>query len=169
MSEHDAREVEVRILGLPLPAYEVAAEHMEELRREFALLAMRPPEDPAHGLPHRLTEVIAALTERYGDFTAGPDAERDDALAAGREAIDLTYRVPASAAAASRDLMELLDEADEYCRRGDHLLTLATPPVARAMRDWYLAEFVRQIEDGAPPLSWSDYCRTHPVASASQG
>jgi hypothetical protein len=163
VSEHNGEQVEVRVLGFPLATYEVAAEHMQDLQREFALLAMRPP-DPAHELPRRLLEVVTALSDRYAGFTAGPDTERDDALAAGRETIDLTYRVPATVAAAARELDALLDEADEYCRRGEHLLTLATPPVAREMRRWYLGEFTRQIERGEPPVSWADYCRTRAVA-----
>jgi hypothetical protein len=159
----DGDAVEVRVLGLPLAAYEVASEHMEELQREFALLAMRPPDDPEHELPRRLLDVIAALTTRYGGFTADTDAERDEAIAAGKESIDLTYRVPRAVAAAARELDALLDEADQFCRRGEHLLTLEAPPIARAMRRWYLGEFVRQIEHGEPPQSWDDYCRTHPT------
>ena len=49
----------------------------------------------------------------------------------------------------------MLDEADEYCRRGDHLLTLATPPEELRFRRWFISEFVDQV-NGAPPTPWPD-------------
>jgi hypothetical protein len=52
----------------------------------------------------------------------------------------------------------MLDEADEYCRRGEHLLTLETPPELVRFRRWYLQEFVNQIA-GAAPEPWPDYRR----------
>ena len=48
----------------------------------------------------------------------------------------------------------MLDEADESCTRGDHLLTLATPEELR-FRCWFIGEFVAQI-NGAPPTPWPD-------------
>ena len=47
----------------------------------------------------------------------------------------------------------MLEEADDYCRRGDHLLTLATPEEERRFRRWFIGEFVDQIE-GKPPTPW---------------
>jgi hypothetical protein len=35
--------------------------------------------------------------------------------------------LPAGVGPAAQQLGDMLDEADEYCRRGDHLLTLAAP------------------------------------------
>jgi hypothetical protein len=64
------------------------------------------------------------------------------------------FRVPAAAKDAAINLGRLLDEADEYCRRGD-LLTLATPSDTLAFRRRYLEEFVRQI-DGAPARPWQE-------------
>ncbi len=49
-----------------------------------------------------------------------------------------------------------MDEADDYCRAGQHLLTLVTPPEALAFRRWYLGEFVRQIA-GEQPRPWTDW------------
>ena len=70
--------------------------------------------------------------------------------------MDLIYHVPVEVRQAAIDLGVLLDEADDFCRQGDELLTLATPPRAVAFRRWFLEEFVRQI-DGQPPVSWEDY------------
>jgi len=50
----------------------------------------------------------------------------------------------------------MLDEADDYCRRGDHLLTLATPAEELRFRRWFVGEFVEQL-GGAAPTPWPAY------------
>ncbi len=147
---------EVHILRFPLRVYAEANEHMEELKREFALLALRPPREPGHELPRRLVDLIDELDDKYAGLTETPDQVRDAALERGEDYVDLTFHVPDSVVTASQALDEILDEVDEYCRRGEHLLTLATPPGALALRKWYLAEFVRQLQ-GEPPVPWPDY------------
>ena len=157
--------VDVRVIGLPLRLFAKGAEHGEELRREFTLMAMRPPDESSHPVPKRLVQLIAELNGRYGSFTAGPDAAREEAMATGGDAIDLVYQVPPHAATAARELAALLAEADEFCRDGDHLLTLATPPELVRLRDWYLGEFIRQIEHGAEPTPWPEFDRAERDAS----
>ena len=39
----------------------------------------------------------------------------------------------------------MIDEADDYCRQGEHLLTLASPPDCIAYREWYLGQVVGQL------------------------
>lgn len=144
---------EVRLIGMPLGAWQAAQEHYDELFREFTLIASRPSEG-AHTVPKRLMALIDNLTQSYGGFNTAAEAELDQALAEGRETIDLTFHVPREAGAATVELARLLDEADEYCRQGTELLTLVTPPGPLAFRNWYLDEFVRQIE-GRPPRPWA--------------
>ena len=139
--------VEVRILGLPLRVYARAAEHGDELFREFALVASRDPADDA-SVPARLLALVADLG-RFSSFTAAAGADLQAALGRGDDEVDLSYRVPPEAAQAVVELDRLLDEAEAYCRSED-LLTLAAPPDALAFRRWYLAEFVRQAAGGAP-------------------
>jgi ketosteroid isomerase-like protein len=141
--------VRVSILGMPLDVMQRSSEHSDELLREFALIRG----ESAHHVPARLLALIEELRGRFGSFSEGPRRAMDAALARGDETIDLHYDVPPTVAAAARQLGDLLDEADEFCRSGD-LLTLATLPEGRAFRHWYLEEFQRQI-DGLPPRSWS--------------
>ena len=143
--------VEVHIIGLSLDAYRRTSEHNDELLREFALISQREPEGTA--LPRRLLQVMDQLQSRYGGFTAGQTETMAGALARGEETIDLVYRVPREVKQACVELDGLLDEVDQYCRAGDDLLTLATPPDAVAFRRWFLGEFVAQV-DGAPPTPW---------------
>jgi hypothetical protein len=50
----------------------------------------------------------------------------------------------------------MLDEADEYCRSGQHLLTLAADDEIVRFRHWYLEQFIAQIA-GEQPVAWPDY------------
>src|SRR5215210_5916926 len=120
--------VTVQLLGLPVPLQARAEEHNAELTRELMLIGeqMRQQGDHA-GLPARLVTLVEQLTAEYSVFTGEQEQQLADAIATGVEAIDLTYRVPSSAAAAARALDDILDEADEYCRAVEHLLTLPTP------------------------------------------
>ena len=146
--EQESELVTVVLRDVPLRIWQRAAEHHDELMREMALLALAP--DPP-SLPTRLTELVEVLGQRYGAAGARPDDEREEALAAGLDRVDLTYEVPRSAGPAAAHMRALLDEAEEYCR--DALLTLAQPKVQADFAQWYIQEFVRQCE-GAEPSPW---------------
>ncbi len=138
----------IRILNLPVRLQGRAREHHEELMREFALLELSDSDVPA-----RLFELIATLQSQYAAESEGPRLKLEQALARGDRSIDLDYQMPAAAGEAVVALGAMLEEADEYCRRGDQLLTLANPPDLVAYRRWYLDEFTRQIA-GEPPRPW---------------
>jgi hypothetical protein len=146
--------VTVRMLGIPLGIYRESAEHGDELMREFALIRERDPE-AGRAVPRRLLALVDALTEQFGAFTAAQEAQLRDAHERGERTIDLVYQVPAEAKQAALELDAMLEEADAFCREGNDLLTLATPPRAVAFRNWFLDEFVRQI-DGGEPRPWHD-------------
>jgi hypothetical protein len=148
------RDIQVRIIGMPLDIYRKASEHFNELKREFTFL--RDEKGLAVSAPQRLLDVSHRLSTRYRGFTTTPNTLRDEAMSRGDKAIDLTYEVPPSVKDACIELIGLLEEADEYCRSGEHLLTLAAPPDVVHFRRWFLEEFVRQV-DGAEPRSWADY------------
>ncbi|HEV2809580.1 MAG TPA: hypothetical protein VGV93_04175 [Acidimicrobiales bacterium] len=147
--------ITVRLLQFPLELYRQASEHQDELHREFALLQHPSSEDEA-SVPRRLRLLIEELNDRFGDFSAGPRSALATALDRGENSIDVEYRVPPEAREAVVALGALLDEADDFCRRGTHLLTLATPPGPLALRRWYLGQFVAQIE-GADPTPWDQW------------
>lgn len=151
---------EVRLLGFPLALHARAQEHHEELMREFQLLALDPA--PVQTVPRRLVALVDELVNDYAGFTDAVNAERDAAYDRGDESVDLTYVVPRSVADAATRLDEMLDEADEFCRTGDRLLTLAAPAEAVALRHWQLSEFRAQL-DGASPTSWSDWLARNPL------
>lgn len=144
--------IEVRIVSLPVDVYLRAAEHNDELMREFALVASDGGHDEA-AVPTRLLALVDELRSRFSGFTTQPEAELREAAVRGDPTIDLFYLVPPDVARGAADLDRLLDEADAFCQAGD-LLTLATPPEALAFRRWLLGEFVRQAA-GEAPAAWS--------------
>jgi hypothetical protein len=110
----------------------------------------------ADGLPTRLVDLVAALSGRYSMFTTEQEQQLADAIASGVPSVDLTYRLPRSVADAAAALDRILDEADDFCRDGQHLLTLATPAELVTYRKWFLEQLVDQA-DGQPPVPWEDY------------
>lgn len=154
MTESGEAMVEVRILGLSLDAYSASSAHHDELFREFALVVSRPP-SAGHEVPAQLLAMIERLNDRFSTFTATPTAELQAAIERGAKTVDLTYYLPASAREQIAELTDLLAQADEYCQQGD-LLTVAPPEDAVRFRNWFLREFVAQI-DGAPPVPWSKF------------
>jgi hypothetical protein len=139
-----------------------STQHFEELMREFALITLdtertRETTDSIRAVPERLLTLVAELTHEFAAFTAAVQAQREEAAARGDSEIDLTYHMPPSTADAVRQLEALLEEVDDFCQAGRHLITLATPPESLAFRQWYFSEFIAQMELGRPPVPWPDY------------
>jgi len=145
--------VEVQLLQLPLDLLARAQEHSEELRREFQLIASPQTDDTS--VPARLLALSQQLSGRYGMYTQEADRVIAAARERGEDSVDVTMSVPDSAGDAARALGAMLAEADAFCRDGD-LLTLATPEELVRLREWYLDQFITQIE-GGPPVPWPQY------------
>lgn len=145
--------VNVMLLRFPLRLWARSQEHYDGLIREFTLLLLAEGDPERHHLPARLLDLVARLTAQYATANAAPDAVRDSALQAGERVIDLHFLTPVAAGAASVDLAQMLKEADEYCRAGTELLTLAVPDDIAAFVEWYLGEFIAQLA-GDEPRAW---------------
>jgi hypothetical protein len=164
---NDVDLVTVRLIRIPLAVQMRSSQHFDELMREFTLITLDEAGDQvsasARPVPLRLRDLVEELTQEFGSFTTAVIQERDAAIARGDPEIDLTYHVPPAVADASRRLGDLLDEVDEFCRAGEHLITLETPPECKAFRRWYLGEFIEQVEQGREPRLWQDYvAERHP-------
>lgn len=151
--------VEVRLLQIPVRLWARSQEQHDALMREFALMSVptEPGEKERH-VPSRLLELIDTLNADFEGVSTEQEQALEAAAAAGVESLDLVYRIPAAAAPASKALGAMLDEADEYCRQGQHLLTLAPDEELVRFRWWFLDQFIHQTE-GKPPIAWPDYRR----------
>jgi anti-anti-sigma factor len=142
--------MQVRLLGLPVRVHVESMAHLDALQREIDVINF----DDQSAAPRRLRALIDELQERFGGLSEHPDAELRAAIDQEDEAIDLVYEVPVEVAEAFQRLSEVLDAVDEYCRQGEHLLTLASPPQAVAYRRWFFGEFSAQLH-GAAPMPWT--------------
>jgi len=149
--------VAVRLLRIPVKVYAQTQEHGDALMREFALISQQLKEHESDHVPRRLVDLVDELNASYSQLSAEQEKILADAIASGDDEIaELVYHLPPQVGPAAQHLGDLMDEADRYCAAGQHLLTLATPPEAKRFRDWYLGEFIRQLE-GQPPIAWPDY------------
>ena len=147
--------VTISLIGVPLDLQVRSSEHQDGLRREFRMLVEEGRADSA-SVPARLVALAADLNRRFQAFGAAGRAEMEAAIARGESSVDLTLQVPRAIGPAARDFGRMLDEADEYCSAGEHLLTLCTPPDVRTFLNWVLDELVHQA-DGALPIPWQAY------------
>lgn len=152
--------VEIELRDFPVPISSTAQEHGDGLMREFSLIATGEASD---AVPHRLLRLAERLEEQFGVYTTSYEQEVEAARARGAESITVRLHVPSAARAAAVELGDMLAEADEYCRRGD-LLSLVPPPEVLRFRNWYLEQFISQI-DGKPPVPWTDDHGTAGAAS----
>jgi hypothetical protein len=149
--------VAVHLLALPVPLAARSQQHFEELMREFLLIADGHQHGHSkHEVPARLMNLVQTLVQQYGAVTGSAEERLADAIDRGDQVIDdHLLEVPAEAGPAAQALGDLIDEADEYYRRGRHLLTLATPTDLVAYRRWYLGQVITQLQ-GAAPIPWTD-------------
>ncbi|MBI2705599.1 MAG: STAS domain-containing protein [Actinobacteria bacterium] len=145
---------EVELRSIPIAIHAGATEHLEALAREFALILQS--ERSAESVPRRLRQLGLNLTTQFAGLGDEQNATLRRAVEQNRETLDLTYHVPAAWGEACKVILSTLEEADQYCRQGEHLLTLETPPESLLYRRWVFGEFVRQVA-GEPPLPWDDY------------
>jgi hypothetical protein len=164
MSERgeDAHLVDVVLRSVPVSLRERSTEHGEELLREMTYVAAQAAAHEGPTLPARLVQLADEVAETFGIFTVDANAVLDMAARRGDDVVDeLVYSVPSSVADFCERLLTVIDEVDAYCRQGEHLLTLATPPDVLAYQHWIVGEFVRQPR-GEAPLSWPEYRERFP-------
>lgn len=148
--------IDVRLLNLPLDLHERVQAQTDGLLREFRLL-LEQSRDHECTVPVRLLALVTEVSERYSGMADEQDQLVEDAVARGELVYpELVFHVPPGIEGACLELLALLDEADAYCRQGQHLLMLATPTELVDYRRWYLQEFVRQL-GGQTPTPWPAY------------
>ncbi|WP_133411991.1 ATP-binding protein [Vallicoccus soli] len=150
-------EVRLRLLHAPVALWARSEAHRAELLREFRLLAAAGEGESAEPAG-RLVHVLPTTFARYQPLAEAVDRARAGAAREGSPWTDAAYDVPPEAVEelvlALPRVLALLEEADELCRRGTDLLTLAAPPQVAAFRRWYVHELVGQLR-GGPAHPWT--------------
>jgi anti-sigma regulatory factor (Ser/Thr protein kinase) len=141
--------VRVRIVGVELRLYIEFQQHFRELRREVRLLALA--HENAYPLAKSLSDLFATLDRHLREGIGIEQIEA--AVADNRSTTDLLVHMPRATARTLSRFVELLDLADDFCRR-QRLLSLARTPEQRDFQNWFLNEFVHQAE-GQEPVPWA--------------
>jgi hypothetical protein len=143
----------VRYLAVPVADYLELQQHNDALFRELQLIRIRMHTQGGEGTtepPRRLISLVERLLaqfRRQRDMHRGKVAE---AQARGAETVDLEMEVTPAAVPAARAYVDLLEEADVFCRSGE-LLIPPPPERVRRLRRWFVEHMAAQVLDGAPP------------------
>ncbi len=133
----------------PLRLWAQQQEHYDALLREFQLLLVGEAASDRHHAPRQLVDLADMFTTRFGPLLDAINAERQAALDRGLDRIDSVVPLVEGAPELLRQVEQVMDAVDEYCRSGD-LLVLPRSPELLALNSWSLGELVRQYEGGEP-------------------
>ncbi|HWB72751.1 MAG TPA: hypothetical protein VG452_11085 [Egibacteraceae bacterium] len=136
-------------LELPVADYLRARQHHDDIRREFALIALRAEEPASADVPRRLLQLTDELRAHYGAPRDRLAEAVEEARSRGESTAAVDLQVPLELADKAVAWLALVEEADAYCRAGD-LLTLESPPDVVRLRQWLVAEIVGQLREGRP-------------------
>jgi len=139
---------EIALLGAPVQEMIRTGAHYDAVYREFRLILELDP-TRRQAIPGRLLGLIDELGTSFVGFGRYAEETWETAVREGRETINLRFRLPRGAAFFVEHYDELLDEADDYCRRAA-LLTVAPTDEALAVRRWAFGQVVRQCRGEAP-------------------
>ena len=128
---------EVRLGSVPTDLLLEAKAHVDNLVREFALAG-------ATELPAHLQTLVPAVVQGFAEARVAIKEQALAAYARGEDETGLVLILPAHAADAGESYLAALDELDRYAGAA-RLLTLASPPVHRVFRHWYVQAIVDQL------------------------
>jgi anti-sigma regulatory factor (Ser/Thr protein kinase)/plasmid stabilization system protein ParE len=142
----------VRLSGCPVRLSLRQDEHLDELVRELQLVGSA-----------QASQASQALATELQDLLSGPAHARhmgrriaQRAAAEGLEVIDIEMAMPEEFSAEVQKLDAAVKAADRLCEEM-RLLTLASSDDLRSLRAWMTEEIVRQVREGAAPMSWADW------------
>ncbi len=137
---------EVTLADLPVQTFLDLQRHIDDMLREFALIALDQEGGGGDAVPALLLAIIGDWRSRFRGPRALVLDQLHEAADRGEERVAITVTMPVAAAAAFEEATATFEAADEFCRSGD-LLTLATNPEVAAFRRWLCDEVVAQLTD----------------------
>jgi hypothetical protein len=152
----DEPKVQVDLLRIPVAVLQKASEEYEALFRELRLIKEHAESHPhaTSRLPERLSVLLAEIGTRFNGFGPGVDESWQAVVDSKVHTYDWHLRLPTSALGACELYNAMLDEADEFGLEAN-LLTLPASPESVAVRRWFLAEIIAQLQ-GRTPTPWTE-------------
>lgn len=142
----------VRLAGCPVALSLRQDQHLDELIREFQLIAGDQDNPRSRELAQQLEGLLS--TPAHARHTGRRIAQQ--AAAEGKTHIDVDMAMPRELGAQVVALQEAVREADRLCDEM-RLLTLASTAELRDLRAWMTEEVSGQLEHAAVPVRWDDW------------
>jgi anti-sigma regulatory factor (Ser/Thr protein kinase) len=143
--EPDSEKVAIPLGPVSTDLLLAAKAHMDNVVREMTLMAKRGSD--------ATDELIRSVTVDFAEARAEIKRQAVEADEAGEPMTNLELHLPVSMATPGERYLAALDEVDRWARSA-HLLTLATPPVHRLFRRWYVqavVDHLRAVARGTEP------------------
>jgi len=142
----------VRLLRVPVALAVETAAHYDGLARELQVRAAQPEPEGSPAAGRRWSwRSVASIGSVVSTLLLPVTQASVEALAHGTAVLDVEVACTAQAAAACRELNDVLDEIEQWCRRG-WLLAVAREPIT-TYRRWLLGQVAAQAA-GAAPEPW---------------
>lgn len=119
--------------------------HTDDLTRELQLIAMNEHSTRAEPSVLRLAGELAAATEAFHDARRQIHHQTLSAAQRGQTDVTLHLQLPQDSAAAARDWLAALDQADALTTQGALLLP-PFPPALVAFRRAYIAAIISELQ-----------------------
>ena len=149
----------VELGSVPTDLLIAAKAQIDNLVREFTLAEAGANATTGKQVPPQLRELVDTVVHGFAMARSMIKRQALAAAARGAPETQLTLTLPLSAADAGERYLEALEEADRYANAAQ-LLTLATPPVHRIFRRWYVEALVDQLRRqaaGLPAASFATF------------
>lgn len=157
--------VEVQLLGVPPFVVHHYRQRWLELVREMQLVALAGS-SPDHDVARRFCGAAAAVHSDLYVIERSTTAQAPVVIDDG-SAIDAAFEVPVHMRPAFVEIRDLARKMEQHWAGGE-LLFVHPGQQAVALREWWLGEFIGQI-DGAEPTPWPGDMRVRDEAMLSVG
>jgi GAF domain-containing protein len=138
-------EYEVKLNDVPTDLLVAAKSHVDNVVRELALVGAGAHTGQSGQISPRVASMVTTMAKAF----AQPREEiKQQAIAAaltGEKRTRLVLHLPLTAAAAGREYLRALDEADSHARAA-RLLVFEEPPEHRSFRRWYVTAVIDQLD-----------------------
>ncbi|MDT7550156.1 MAG: hypothetical protein QOE84_2550 [Actinomycetota bacterium] len=146
---HDAAPTFTVELGdVPTDLLIAAKAHVDNLVREFTLVAGGEASGHSGAVPEELAQLIDTVVHRFAEARQAIKRQAIAAANRGEARTNLTVTLSLAAVEPGEEYLAALDLADSYARDA-RLLTLETPPQHRVFRHWYVGALVEQVRRAA--------------------
>lgn len=140
----------VRLARCPVELSLRQDDHLDELVRELQLIGAGRDNPHPRAIAEEISELL--LSPAHARLTGRRLAEQ--ARAEGRDHVDIDMAMPREFSGLVQRLHRAVGRADELCEQNE-LLTLASPPELRSLREWMTHEIVAQAEHHQAPSPWT--------------